>query len=82
MEAYERLEEKVEEMNHKISMASQDSDNNKEGDIKKAITSLQKEISQMEQKEGILMWQLRSNMLRDREVQPKSFDESEFDLGS
>lgn len=82
MEAYERLEEKVEEMNHKISMASQDSDNNKVGDIKKAITSLQKEISQMEQKEGILMWQLRSNMLRDREVQPKSFDESEFDLGS
>ena len=41
-ENYEKISEKLEEVNDKIGMVSQESENNKVGEIKKSIASLEK----------------------------------------
>lgn len=76
----------MEQVNSKIQLSSAESDNNKVSDIKKSIKNLEQEIRQMEQKEGILEWQLRTAMISQqrgiygqrRRKSSVAYDDGEF----
>lgn len=62
-EQSEALDEKLEEVNEKITLATNDSENNRVSEIKSSIRGMGKEIREMEQREGILLWQLKKYLL-------------------
>ena len=62
-EQSEALDEKLEEVNAKITLATNDSENNRVSEIKSSIRGMGKEIREMEQREGILLWQLKKYLL-------------------
>ena len=63
VEQSEALDEKLEEVNEKITLATNDSENNRVSEIKSSIRGMGKEIREMEQREGILLWQLKKYLL-------------------
>lgn len=76
-EQSEKLDEKIEEVNEKITMATNDSENNRVSEIKSSIKSMGREIKDMEQREGILLWQLKKYLL---EAKKDSVDHSHHDF--